>query len=427
MLSGSRLLTSFAREGDYWVVSGQTQDYSDANAKIAEESCTEGYEGCRYPEDVYLDNEFLHQVLSLSDLGTGKYFFDYGADRIYLADDPAERKIEASVVRRAFANYQGVDHVVVRGLVIEKFSAYAGEDGALGAFHGSDWIIEDNEITLNHGSGITVGGTDGLIVRRNYIHDNGCSGISGTDAHTLRIERNEIAFNNVLNYLSYVWSCGGGKLVGASGVLFRQNYSHDNNGFGFWTDGSNLDVVYEENRFEDNLMGGVIHEINDGTEGPTAIRNNVFRRNGYGHPNRVMMGAAIIISASNHVEIVGNILEDNAHAITLNYTTRVLADRDVTLHDIVVRDNVISLESGHDPYTEVGRVGFYTSTVGASLPEEITFDDNHYFLGDPADGLHFSVADPVSRYALATPADWRVAGFDTSSEFKPLSEYVAGL
>jgi hypothetical protein len=35
-----------------------------------------------------------------------------------------------------------------------------------------------------------------------------------------------------------------------------------------------------------------------------------------------MFGAAITISASNHVEVIGNVLEDNAHGITLDYTPR---------------------------------------------------------------------------------------------------------
>jgi Right handed beta helix region len=423
VLSGSRALTSFAREGDSWVVSDQTQDYSMANERIADEPCMDGNEGCRFPEDVYVDDEFLHQVLSLDDLESGMYFFDYGADRIYLAEDPAGRKVEASVVRRAFANYHSADDVLVRGLVIEKFSAYAGQDGALGAFQGTNWLVEDNEIRLNHGSGIAVGGTDRMVIRRNYIHDNGCGGINGPDAHNILISGNEIAFNNAQNYLSYAWSCGGGKLVRAEGLIFRHNYSHHNNGFGFWTDSNNVNVVYEDNTFEDNTMGGVMHEINDGNAGPTVILDNVFRRNGFGHPNRVMMGAAIVISASSHVEIVGNILQDNAHGITLNYSFRDLPGGGVTVHDIVVRDNVIGLRYGKNPSSDVGRVGFYTSTVGGPAPERITFDDNHYFLGDSAGGQHFSLADTTSQYALTTATDWQAAGFDTSSEFEALSEF----
>lgn len=425
LLSGSTLLTSFTREGDMWVVSGQTQDYAQAEPeKIATDSCMEGFEGCRFPEDVYLDDEFLQKVVSLEELEPGRYFFDYPADKIYLADDPTGHKIEASVVRRAIANYESADDVLVRGLVIEKFSAYSGEDGVVGAFNSANWLVEDNEIRLNHGSGILASDADRMVIRHNDVHHNGCGGIMGNGATTLLIEGNEIAFNNALNYQSASWSCGGGKLVRANGVIFRRNDSHDNNGFGFWTDALNVNVVYEENTFEDNSMGGLMHEINDGTAGPTVIRNNSFRRNGLGHPNRIMFGAAVIISASNHVEVVGNILEGNAHGITLDYTPRAdFPDFDVGVHDVSIHDNVIGLTYGDNPYSGVGRVGFYTATVGAPVPTRITFADNQYFLGNPTAGPHFSLPDRTAPYTLSTATDWQAAGFDISSEFLPLTEF----
>jgi hypothetical protein len=424
VLNGSRLLTSFSQASDFWVIGGQTQDYAQAAPKIADESCMEGYEGCRFPEDVYLDDAFLHQVLSLEELEPGRYFFDYAADEIYLADDQAGHEVEASVVRRAFANYDGADDVVIRGLVIEKFSAYSGEDGVVGAFNGANWLVEDNEIRLNHGSGIIVSETDRMVIRGNHVHHNGCGGIMGAGATSLLIDGNEIASNNTLNYQSNLWSCGGGKLVGADGVVVRTNHLHDNNGFGFWTDGMNVNVVYEHNTFEDNSMGGLMHEINDGTAGSTVIRDNIFRRNGFAHPNRVMFGAAIIISASNHVEIIGNTLEGNAHGITLNYTPRTdLADRDLAIHDILIRNNVIGLRYGDDPSSDVGRVGFYTSTVGAPAPTKITFAGNQYFLGDPLAGPHFSLPHPAASNTLTTATDWQSAGFDSSSEFLPATEF----
>ena len=423
VLSGSTLVTSFSRENGFWMITDQTQDYSGANPNILNEPCMEHYEACHFPEDVYVDDMFLHQVLSLGELESGRYYFDYDADKIYLADDPVGHKVEVSVVRRAFSNHDGAANVLIQGLVIEKFSSYAGQDGAVGAFNGVNWLVEDNEIRLNHGSGI-LAGSDRMVIRRNYIHHNGCGGIMGSEATNLLIDRNEIAFNNALNYLSYAWSCGGGKLAGSDGVILRENYFHDNNGFGFWTDIQNVNVVYENNTFEDNSMGGLLHEINDGTAGPTLIRDNVFRRNGFGHPTRVMFGAAIIITASNHVEIIGNVLVGNAHGITLNYTPRAgPPDVDLTVHDIVVHENVIGLRYGDNTVTEVGRVGFYTATVGAPAPTRITFADNTYFLGDPASGQHFSLPDPAVPNTLSTATDWKAAGFDVSSRFLSLTEF----
>lgn len=426
VLSGSKVLTSFVREGDIWIATGQTQDYSQAEPKIADEQCMEAYEGCNLPEDVYVDDAFLYKVLSQDDLEPGRYLFDYAEDRIYLADDPTGHEVEASIVRRAFANYAGADDVVIRGLVIEKFSAHSGEDGVIAAFNGADWVVEDNEIRLNHASGVMASATDGMVIRNNVIHHNGCGGIMGSGPTNLLIEGNEIAFNNALNYLSYVWSCGGGKLDRADGVMFRDNFSHDNNGFGFWTDAMNVNVTYEDNRFVNNSMGGIMHEINDGAAGPTRIIDNVFRDNGFNHPNRVMFGAAIVISASNDVEVAGNLLEGNAHGITLNYTPRDSPDQDLTIHDVSVHDNVIVLSSGDNQFSDVGRVGFYTSVLGAPPPTTVSFTNNRYFLGDMDSAPHFSLPDPALGYTMSTELDWRNAGFDTSSEFLPLSEFPSG-
>jgi hypothetical protein len=424
VLNGSKLLTTFSKEGGSWMIAGQTQDFSQANPKAVNEPCMVGYEGCHFPEDVYFDDKFLQHVPSLKELKPGTFFFDYKADKIYLADDPVGHKVEASIVRRAISNTKGASNVVVRGLVVEEFSAYAAQDGVIGAFNGANWVVEDNEIRLNHGSGVMVGQTDRMIIRDNRIDNNGCGGIMGSGATSLLIEGNEIAFNNALSYNSSSWSCGGGKLVGANGVVFRKNDSHDNNGFGFWTDAMNLDVVYEDNRFVDNSMGGVMHEINDGTAGPTVILHNVFLGNGFSHPHRLMLGAAIVVSASNYVEIAENMINGNANGITLNYTRRGdFPDQDLTVHDISVHDNVIGLRSGDNPFLGVGRVGFYTGTIGGPAPTRIAFVHNHYFLGDPATGVHFSLPNPGRNYTLSTAADWQAAGFDTSSEFRSLTEF----
>ena len=418
VLNGSGLLTSFDQANGLFLVTGQTQDYQQVSSTIEGERCMEGYEGCRFPEDVYLDDRFLQKVLSMDELEPGKYFFDYSADTIYLADDPSGHKVEASVVRRAFANYDGANDVVIRGLVVEKFSAYSGEDGAIAAFKADNWVVERNEVRLNHGSGIMASDTHGMVIRGNQIHTNGCGGITGAAPATLLIEGNEIAFNNALFYQSFDWSCGGGKLVRADGVIFKDNRLHDNNGFGFWTDGMNINVLYEGNTFEDNAMGGILHEINDGAGGQTVIRDNQFGGNGFGHPNRIMFGAAIMINASNHVKIVGNLLGVNAHGITLDYTPRdAFPGSDLTVHDILVSDNEIHLPSGQDPHSDVGRVGFYTGIVGAPPPSKVTFADNHYFLGDLANGPHFSLPDPALMNTLSTAAEWQAAGFDTSSQF----------
>jgi hypothetical protein len=44
-------------------------------------------------------------------------------------------------------------------------------------------------------------------------------------------------------------------------------------------------------------------------------------------------------------------------------------------------------------------------------------------LGDPDEGLHFTLSDPARGYTLSTELDWQNACFDASSEFLPLSDF----
>ena len=48
---------------------------------------------------------------------------------------------------------------------------------------------------------------------------------------------------------------------------------------------------------------------------------------------------------------------------------------------------------------------------------------NRYFLGDPHEGLHFSLPDSTRGFTLSTELDWLNAGFDASGEFLPLSDF----
>ena len=84
VVSGARELTNFTRSGSYWVIGGQTQQGQPSDAS----KCVAGQESCQWPEDLFLDDRLLSRVTSLGAVGPGKWYFDYGADKIYLAMTP---------------------------------------------------------------------------------------------------------------------------------------------------------------------------------------------------------------------------------------------------------------------------------------------------------------------------------------------------
>ena len=169
ILCGARLLTSFTREGAYWVATGQTQ-HGQVNGMVQA-----GYEGARYPEDLFFDDQPLRHVLSLPKVGPGTWYFDYDADKVYFFDDPTGRKVEIGVSRCAFSGT--ATKVTIQGLTVEKY-AIPAQMGAIGdQYPPANWTVQDCETRLNHGTGIRM--ADGWKVRWNLIHTNGQMGTGG--------------------------------------------------------------------------------------------------------------------------------------------------------------------------------------------------------------------------------------------------------
>ncbi|MDB5369909.1 MAG: hypothetical protein JWP20_1467 [Roseomonas sp.] len=292
VLNGARLLTGFRQDGAHWVADGQTQE----GERRAEDEGLDAFPLHANPDAVFIDNKPLLQVGSLADVAPGKYFFDYEADRIYLGDNPAGHTVEAAVSPYAFDGT--ATGVTVQGLTIEKYASPV-QYGAIG-YHTPpvDWTIQDNEVRLNYGVGIIAG--DGTKVIGNYVHDNGELGIGGNGDNIL-LDGNEVASNGYFSGVDPFWEGGGTKFAETEGLVVRNNYTHDNNGYGLWTDIDNIGTLYEGNRVEYNTGGGINHEISYAA----VIRDNSFVGNGAAVPEW-LWGSAIQIQNSQNVEVYGN-------------------------------------------------------------------------------------------------------------------------
>ncbi|RXF70941.1 right-handed parallel beta-helix repeat-containing protein [Hansschlegelia zhihuaiae] len=294
ILNGSRLLTDFSRDGDGWSIGGQTQQ----GERRALDEVVDGFDRGGFPDTVFMDNKPLKPVASIDDLAPGTFYFDYAKNRIHLADDPTGHKVEAGVATYAF--FGNAKDVRVENLIVEKY-ANPVQQGAIGGGGAPEgWVIRDNEVRLNFGVGVTAG-TDSRIVG-NDVHNNGQMGIGGNGDDIL-VARNEIAKNGYFAGIDPSWEGGGSKFAQTDGLVVRNNYSHHNNGFGLWTDIDNINTLYEGNRIEFNLGGGINHEISyDAT-----IRGNTFVGNGSGQG--WLWGSAILLQNSSNVEIYDNAID----------------------------------------------------------------------------------------------------------------------
>jgi hypothetical protein len=294
ILSGARVLNGFQQfQNGRWYLDGQTSELSGHGGCAPFEG--RSYSGCRHPEQLFLDGEPLWQVTSANQLAPGRWYFNYDIDRVVMVDDPTGRQVELSTTPIAFKG--SARNVTIDGLVIEKYANDAQRGAIHGDSGGSGWLIVDNEIRYNHGTGLRTH-TD-MVVRDNYVHHNGQIGVAGLGNRIL-IEGNEISYNGIAGFDPF-WEAGGTKWVKTHDLVVRDNHVHHNLGRGIWTDIDNVDALIENNLAEFNDQGGIVHEIGYAA----VIRNNVARNNGLAFDVWVW-GAQILVQNSSDTVVTGN-------------------------------------------------------------------------------------------------------------------------
>lgn len=315
IISGTRILNGFVQDGSYYSLSNQT-DSPDTHG-----SCENEYPRCNHKHDLFIDNVRLVHVDSIDKVDSNNWFYDYDLDKIYIGTNPTGKLVELASTDYAFQANLGDqnNNVTIRNLVIEKFSNWAQRGVIRGSIAGTQykatgWIVENNEIRYNHGSGISF--SDNWIVRNNLVTYNGQLGIGGTGVDAL-VEGNEISFNNDLNY-ERGWEGGGTKFAFTQNLVVKNNYVHDNNGPGLWTDIDNINTTYDGNTVVDNFGEGIKHEISF----DVVIKNNFLKNNGGGF-NAWTWGSQIHIQNSRNAEVYNNfVIKGNGDGIGITQQNR---------------------------------------------------------------------------------------------------------
>jgi parallel beta-helix repeat protein len=353
-------------------------------------TCWQGVQGCTYAQDVFLDSKPLRRVVSLAGLTTGAFYEDFGANRIYIKDNPAGHLVEQAYTPGIVESFE--PKVTVKGFVVEK-AANQAQTAAV-RLRGSGSLVEGSEIRLNHGTGV---GVYGSAIRNNKIHHNGQMGM-GANGPGVVIEGNEVTYNNYAGY-SWWWEAGGAKFCFTTDMVVRGNDVHHNRGPGLWTDIDNLRTTYEGNRATDNLMAGIEHEISY----DAVIRNNVLERNGAGG-----WDGQLYIYASPNVRVYGNTMR-GTNGITLAQSARGTGRygahelRNISVHDnTVVRSSTSGFAAGL--VKDVADESYFTS-------RNIVFGHNRYQLP--------SLTERSFRWSnrSLTASEWRSAGLDADGSF----------
>jgi parallel beta-helix repeat protein len=377
-IGGRGAVLSGARPLDRWTADGSGRwrhaGVAGQPAGLLGE-CAGGGTACRYPDDVWRDDTRLKRVLSLGDLAPGTAYLDYAADRIWVADDPSGADMEISVTPSAIrsgSNERGTARVRLSGLVVERFANPA--QAAPAVEMGPGWVVDGLEVRENHGEGVDVGSRS--ILRNSHIHHQGQLGLGGAGAVGALVEGNRIDHNNTAGY-DPAWEAGGSKwAAGTQRLTVRGNHVFANNGPGLWTDGDNVDTVYENNLVEQNMGPGIIHEISY----DAVIRGNTVRDNSRSTAGRsIWYGSEILVNSSQRVEISRNtvVSNDNGNGIGLVDTDRGSGRLGVyRVAEVDVHDNVVRMATG----AETGLVG----REAAFQPDaKVRFRRNTYHVPDP--------------------------------------------
>jgi Right handed beta helix region len=388
ILDGAILISSWRQQSSsVWSaqVSGITQEGSYRGV------CDSSHPACIYPEDLFFDSKPLTRVASLSLVAPGSWYFDYSTEKVYAGTNPAGHVTEISALRSAFSG--PASNVTIQDLVIEKYASIAGY-GAVAGQGSSGWVISNSELCLNHGMGLRVGSS--MQVLDNKFHDNGQMGLGGSGSNIV-VDSNEIYRNNYAGY-DWGWEAGGTKFTFTTGLVVRNNFVHNNDGPGLWTDIDNQDTLYEGNRTSENKVAGIIHEISY----HAVIENNLIENDGYS-PNGTSFwyGGGILVSNSSDVEIYSNTVTD-----CMNGIGGIQADRGTdpntglpyTLQNLNIHNNIITQQTGD----------------AAGIVKASTFDDSVYTSwGNHLQDNTYNLSDLTYLYFYWLDQNWTFTQWQT--------------
>jgi parallel beta-helix repeat protein len=378
IMDGATILTNWTQVSingvEYWTSPGGTP-LPTPSCGAGSECCMAGYEGCNYPQDLYVNMVTYQHVTSLANVVAGQsWYYDYtGSDggiqnNIYLAGTETPNSDYIELGTQSFAFQGTASNITIENLTIEKYASPV-QTGAIDII-GSDWLIQNNLVRLNHGEGITahIGG-DNIQVLGNSVTYNGELGIGAGGANNGVWDSNYITFNNVDGF-NPNFEAGGSKFNG-SNITIDNNIVHDNDGVGLFTDAGGMYNTYNGNISYNNTGGGIRYEISRyGT-----ITNNTV----YDNPDN----PEIVYTGSDHGTISGNTVIDAGWGgiQVWNITgSRPNSSYPIyTVTDVQVTGNTIYIPSSAVESASVGLVDFATPLQPGIYTDPTNFfNDNIY-------------------------------------------------
>jgi parallel beta-helix repeat protein len=223
----------------------------------------------------------------------------------------------------------------------------ANAEGAAPVVVKRNGVVVGTEFRENFNVGLGVNGSNARVSNV-YTHHNGryglvvtepCAGCPGPVG--VIIEDSEIAFNNT-RQLSVIDNAGGTKFSGGTrGMIVRHNDVHDNYGSGLWWDTNSRNAKVYGNRIYDNLNCGILYET---SFGGTKIHHNTLTDNAMGAATvDWMLNVQVSIASSDGsrggrggIEIYANTIGGDAYPLGLVTHAGRPSTKQVKVHDNVL-------------------------------------------------------------------------------------------
>ena len=297
-------------------------------------------------EQVFVQDNPLHQVLRRSELGRGSFWVDAEHQRLYAESSGSEDlnglRVEASV-RPVLWQCKGND-VQVRGVRF-RYAANSAQQSAA-QFYGRGDTVEDCVFERTNGVGAGFFGA-GQTVRRCTFQDNGQMGFSVVGAQDLLLSECLTRNNNTKNF-ARGWEAGGDKVVLSRRVTIEKSRFVDNRGNGLWFDIGNEACTVRNCLIADNEDAGIFYEISYGLH----AHDNVIIGNGFAEtPGAWGAEAGIALSSSPECVVERNLIIGNKEGFDFREQSRTTprigqppgtAEERVWNHDEVIRANVFA-------------------------------------------------------------------------------------
>ncbi len=246
---------------------------------------------------VFCDGKPLKQVALYQDMAKadGTYWVEHNGQTVHFRlpgdDDPVHHRIELTVREQCFAPEEPfLSYIKVKGLICEHAATGAPvpQRGAISAYRGHHWIIENCEVNWSNGVAIDVGNEcwhheripnqiiGHSVIRGCTIRDAGVCGIAGLFAEEMLIEDNLIEGTG-WQRMELSWEAGAIKLHNSVNALFRRNVFRNT----LRADHLWLDCGNENNRITGNLFLNGIEQreaifIECTRDGINLIDNNII-------------------------------------------------------------------------------------------------------------------------------------------------------